>query len=55
MKEHFPEYIVSEVEILEPGEKTKYKGVEKLLGRMNGLQEKKIVVLQFSKQITFYT
>jgi hypothetical protein len=54
MKENFPEYIVSEVEILEPGEKTKYIGFEQLLGRMNGLQEKKIVVMQFSKQMTFY-
>ena len=55
IKEKFPEYIVSEVEILGPGEKTKYLGFERLLGGMNGLQEKTIVILQFSKSAIFYT
>jgi hypothetical protein len=55
MKESFPDYTVSEVEILGPGEKTKYVGFERLLGDMNGLQEKTIVVLQFSKLAVLYT
>ena len=55
MKESFPDYTVSEVEILGPGEKTKYAGFERLLGDMNGLQEKTIAVLQFSKLAVLYT
>jgi hypothetical protein len=55
MKESFPDYTVSEVEILGPGEKTKYLGFERLLGDMNGSQEKTIVVLQFSKLAVLYT
>jgi hypothetical protein len=52
--EGFPDYIVSEVEILEPYIKTKYSGFEQLLGGMDGINEKTIVIIQFSKSIIFH-
>jgi hypothetical protein len=50
----FPEYMVSEVEILEPYTKSKYLGFKMLLGGMDGLNEKTIVVIQFSKSKIVY-
>jgi hypothetical protein len=52
--EEFPEYIVSEVEILEPHTESKYLGFKMLLGGMNGINEKTIAVVQFSKSKIFY-
>ena len=54
MLEEFPDYIVSEVEILEPHTRSKYLGFEMLLGGMNGINEKTIAVVQFSKSKIFY-
>ncbi len=47
--ERFTEYTVSEVEILEPFQETKWAGFKKLLGPLNGKQEKPIVILNFLK------
>ena len=47
--ERFVEYTVSEVEILEPFQETKWAGFKKLLGPLNGKQEKPIVILNFLK------
>jgi|GEM_PF-5663512 len=54
MLEEFPQYMTSEVEILEPHTKSKYLGFKKLLAGMDGLNEKTIVVIQFSKSKMVY-
>jgi hypothetical protein len=54
MLEEFPEYIVSEVEILEPHTKSKYLGFKMLLSGLDGINEKTIVVVQFSKSKMVY-
>ena len=50
--ENFSEYYLAEVEVLEPYTKTKYPGIEKILGKMNGVNDKSIVVLQGLKPYT---
>lgn len=52
--EEFPDYMVSEVEILEPHTKSKYIGFKMLLGGMDGINEKTIAIVQFSKSKMFY-
>lgn len=47
--ERFPEYTVSEVEVIEPFQESKWDVFKKLLGPMNGKNEKSIVVLNCLK------
>jgi hypothetical protein len=51
--EQFPEYSVSEVEVLEPFTKSKYNTFAMLLGLMNGKNEKPIAILSCTKSVTY--
>jgi hypothetical protein len=51
--EQFPEYTVSEVEVLEPFTKSKYTTFSALLGVMDGHNEKPIAILHCTKSVTY--
>lgn len=51
--EQFPEYSVSEVEVLEPFTKSKYTAFSAMLGAMDGLNEKPIAILHCTKSVTY--
>lgn len=51
--EQFPDYSVSEVEVLEPFTKSKYIAFSMLLGVMDGRNEKAIAVLHSTKSVTY--
>lgn len=48
---YFPEYIVSEIEIIEPFKKSNYEIIRNLTQNASGLNEKPLVALQISKPI----
>jgi hypothetical protein len=51
--EQFPDYSVSEVEVLEPFTKSKYATFAMLLGVLDGRNEKPIAVLHCTKSVTY--
>lgn len=51
--EQFPDYSVSEVEVLEPFAKSKYIAFSMLLGVMDGRNEKPIAILNCTKSVTY--
>jgi hypothetical protein len=53
IREQFPDYTTSEVEVLEPFTKSKYNAFAMLLGGMNGNNEKPISIIQCTKSVLY--